>query len=164
MLWPESPKRWFTSSMATRLYKGWNETLAMSIAKASGSRQFVADVSFVRRKYFWKDNVLCWYYGEDACLVGYFLQGNNYRIVGIGCRQESQGHGYASALLKCCEREVIQRGGAAHRDKNKGRARVVCKARVRLRRHQRPRRILNAKRTIWTKLNKPTAPRVGRRR
>lgn len=91
--------------------KGYDEALAKAIAKDSGSAQFRADVSCFCRFAHIGSRVMGFYYDEASVLVGYFLKGNNYRILGVGTREQEKGKGYGSILLKAAENEVLARGG-----------------------------------------------------
>lgn len=110
------------------IQRGYDEALAKSIAKDSGSAQFRADVSLFCRLKHIGHPVTAYYYDESAVIVGYYLKGNNYRILGIGTREQDKGKGYATALLKVLEREVVMRGGAEDTHLNQSRRGMVLQA------------------------------------
>ena len=78
---------------------GFNEKALKEIAKATGNKQLVKDVSYMRViQYHAPLRLKAERLENIAFFIGYHAT-DHFRLVGIGCRKEQQGNGYGRFML-----------------------------------------------------------------
>lgn len=80
-----------------KVYHDFDEKSLFEVAEATGVKQCVADVSYARRKFHWKERL--YIIRNEYCFLLGEWQREKMRIIGIAVIKEMQGFGIGSKLL-----------------------------------------------------------------
>lgn len=82
-----------------KIIDGFDEKALKEIAKATGNKQLVKDVAYMRvTQYHQARRLKAERLENIAFFIGYH-NADHFRLVGIGCRKEQQGKGYGRFML-----------------------------------------------------------------
>ena len=83
-----------------RIITGFDEECLKEIARASGNKQIVKDVSYLRTIQHFKSRQLYCERLENFAFFAGYGNSDHFRLVGIGVRSDQQGKGYGKFMLQ----------------------------------------------------------------